>query len=157
MYHLMETVSDQRYVLSRRSRHLSSTQTWNYFRIWLIVIGVNEKKRVCLCPPELRYKHHTTIGICMLNTREGVCQLIKRTEIKNIRWWVAIGNKSPATSPYFLHCIHAITCSHPKVMLHVNKKGKVTSLNDYHPIALMSVAMKCFERLVMAHINTIMP
>ena len=25
------------------------------------------------------------------------------------------------------------------------------------PIALTSVAMKCFERLVMAHINTIMP
>ena len=35
------------------------------------------------------------------------------------------------------------------------KKEKVTCLNDYHPVALTSVAMKCFERLVMAHINTI--
>ena len=32
------------------------------------------------------------------------------------------------------------------------KEAKVTFLNDYHP-----VAMKCFERLVMAHINTIIP
>ena len=34
---------------------------------------------------------------------------------------------------------------------------KVTCLNDFRPIALTSVAMKCFERLVMAHINTIIP
>jgi hypothetical protein len=39
----------------------------------------------------------------------------------------------------------------------VPKKVKVKCLNDYRPIALTSVAMKCFERLVMAHINTIMP
>ena len=37
------------------------------------------------------------------------------------------------------------------------KNVKVTSLNDYRPVALTSVAMKCFERLVMAHINTIIP
>jgi hypothetical protein len=39
----------------------------------------------------------------------------------------------------------------------VPKKAKATCLNDYHPIALTSIAMKCFERLVMAHINTIIP
>ena len=33
----------------------------------------------------------------------------------------------------------------------------VTCLNDYRPVELMSVAMKCFERLVMAHVNTISP
>ena len=27
----------------------------------------------------------------------------------------------------------------------------------YRPVALTSVAMKCFERLVMAHINSILP
>ena len=37
------------------------------------------------------------------------------------------------------------------------KNTKVTCLNDYCPIALTSVAMKCFERLGMAHINTIIP
>jgi hypothetical protein len=39
----------------------------------------------------------------------------------------------------------------------VPKKAKVTCLNDYHFIALTSVAMKRFERLVMTHINTIIP
>ena len=37
------------------------------------------------------------------------------------------------------------------------KNTKVTCLNDYQPEALTSVAMKCFERLVMAHNNTIIP
>uniref|UniRef100_A0A8C7TW22 Transmembrane protein 82 n=1 Tax=Oncorhynchus mykiss TaxID=8022 RepID=A0A8C7TW22_ONCMY len=32
-----------------------------------------------------------------------------------------------------------------------------TCQNDYRPVALASVTMKCFERLVMAHINTIIP
>jgi hypothetical protein len=39
----------------------------------------------------------------------------------------------------------------------VPKNTKITYQNDYQPIALTSVAMKCFERLVMAHINTIIP
>ena len=39
----------------------------------------------------------------------------------------------------------------------VPKKAKVTCLNDYRTVSLTLVAMKCFERLVMAHINTIMP
>ena len=37
------------------------------------------------------------------------------------------------------------------------KNTKVTCLNNYRPAAFTSVAMKCFERLVMAHINTIIP
>ena len=39
----------------------------------------------------------------------------------------------------------------------VPKKAKVTCLSDYRPVARTSVAMKSFDRLVMAHINTIMP
>jgi hypothetical protein len=39
----------------------------------------------------------------------------------------------------------------------VPKNTKVTCLNDYRPVALMSIAMKCFERLVMAHINIMIP
>jgi hypothetical protein len=35
------------------------------------------------------------------------------------------------------------------------KNTKVTCLNDYRTVALTSVAIKCFERLAMAHINTI--
>ena len=37
------------------------------------------------------------------------------------------------------------------------KNTKVTCQNDYQHIALTSVARKCFERLVMAQINTIIP
>ena len=42
-------------------------------------------------------------------------------------------------------------------MVPVPKNTKVTCLNDYQLVALTSVAMKCFERLVMVHINTIIP
>ena len=37
------------------------------------------------------------------------------------------------------------------------KKSKVTEQNDYHPIALTSVIMKCFERLVKDHITSTLP
>ena len=49
------------------------------------------------------------------------------------------------------------TCFKQTTIVPVPKKGKVTCLNDYRLLALTSVAMKCFERLVMAHITTIMP
>jgi hypothetical protein len=39
----------------------------------------------------------------------------------------------------------------------VPKNTKVTCLNYYRPVGLTYVAMKCFERLFMAHINTIVP
>jgi hypothetical protein len=47
------------------------------------------------------------------------------------------------------------TCFKQTTIVPVPKNGKLTYLNDYHPIALTSVAMKCFGRLVMAHINNI--
>ena len=49
------------------------------------------------------------------------------------------------------------TCFKQTTIVPVPKNTKATCLNDYRPIALTSVAMKCFERLVMAHINTIIP
>ena len=49
------------------------------------------------------------------------------------------------------------TCFKQTTIVPVPKNTKITCLNDYRPIALTSVAMKCFERLVMAHINTIIP
>ena len=39
----------------------------------------------------------------------------------------------------------------------VPKNTNVTCLNNYRHIALTSVAMKCFQRLVIAHIYTIIP
>ena len=49
------------------------------------------------------------------------------------------------------------TCFKQTTIVLVPKNTKVTCQNDDRPIALTSVAMKCFERLVMAHINTIIP
>jgi hypothetical protein len=49
------------------------------------------------------------------------------------------------------------TCFEQTTIVPVPKKAKVTCLNDFRPIALTSEAIKCCERLVMAHINTIIP
>ncbi|KAL0159079.1 hypothetical protein M9458_047155, partial [Cirrhinus mrigala] len=37
------------------------------------------------------------------------------------------------------------------------RKSPVSCLNDYHPIALTPIMMKCFERLVMHHIKSSLP
>jgi hypothetical protein len=39
----------------------------------------------------------------------------------------------------------------------VPKKAKVTEPNDYHPVELTPVIMKCFERLVKDHITSTLP
>ena len=49
------------------------------------------------------------------------------------------------------------TCFKQTTIVHVPKNTKAICLNYYRPIALTSVALKCFERLLMAHINTIIP
>ena len=49
------------------------------------------------------------------------------------------------------------TCFKQTTIVPVPKNAKVTCLNALRPVELTSVAMKCFERLVMAHINTIIP
>ena len=48
-------------------------------------------------------------------------------------------------------------CFKQTTIVPVPKEATVTCLNDYLPVALTSVAMECFERLVIAHINTIIP
>ena len=40
------------------------------------------------------------------------------------------------------------TCFKRATIVPVSKKAKVTELNDYRPVALTSIIMKCFERLV---------
>ena len=49
------------------------------------------------------------------------------------------------------------TCFKQTNIVPVPKNTKVTSLNDYRPVALTCIAMECFERLFMAYINTIIP
>ena len=44
------------------------------------------------------------------------------------------------------------SCFKTATIIPVPKKPQITSLNDYQPIALTPIMMKCFERLVKEHI-----
>ncbi|KAK3508522.1 hypothetical protein QTP70_031810 [Hemibagrus guttatus] len=46
------------------------------------------------------------------------------------------------------------TCLETMTIVPLPKKSTVSCLNDYRPIALTHIVMKCFERLVMRHIKT---
>ncbi len=46
-------------------------------------------------------------------------------------------------------------CFKRSTIIPVPKKPKITGLNDYRPVALTSVVMKSFERLVLAHLKDI--
>ncbi|KAK1786882.1 hypothetical protein P4O66_017263, partial [Electrophorus voltai] len=56
-----------------------------------------------------------------------------------------------------LSCTVVPTCFKTTTIVPVPKKPTVSCLNDYRPIALTSIIMKCFERLVMRHIKTQLP
>ncbi|KAK1791082.1 hypothetical protein P4O66_002119 [Electrophorus voltai] len=53
-----------------------------------------------------------------------------------------------------LSCAVVPTCFKTTTIIPVPKKPLMSCLNDYGPIALTSIIMKCFERLVMRHIKT---
>ncbi|KAK3570179.1 hypothetical protein QTP86_015802 [Hemibagrus guttatus] len=49
------------------------------------------------------------------------------------------------------------TCLKTSTIIPVPKKSPVSRLNDYRPIALTPIIMKCFERLVMRQIKDLLP
>ncbi|KAK3562682.1 hypothetical protein QTP86_005302 [Hemibagrus guttatus] len=49
------------------------------------------------------------------------------------------------------------TCLKTMTIVPVPKKSTVSCLNDYHPVALTPIVMKCFKRLIMRHIKTQIP
>ncbi|KAK3555126.1 hypothetical protein QTP86_010015 [Hemibagrus guttatus] len=49
------------------------------------------------------------------------------------------------------------TCLKSTTIIPVPKKSSVSCLNDYRPVALTPIIMKCFERLVMRHIKNLLP
>ncbi|XP_060703504.1 uncharacterized protein LOC132830055 [Hemiscyllium ocellatum] len=49
------------------------------------------------------------------------------------------------------------TCFKKTTVTPMPKENEAACVNDYHPVTLTSVVMKCFERLVMAHINSSLP
>ena len=48
-------------------------------------------------------------------------------------------------------------CLKSSIVVLVPKKSAVTCLNDYRPVALTTVIMKCFERLILKYIKDIIP
>ncbi|KAI4886148.1 hypothetical protein NFI96_000587 [Prochilodus magdalenae] len=49
------------------------------------------------------------------------------------------------------------SCFKTTTIVPLPKKSVVTCLNDYHPVALTPIVMKCFERIVMSHIQETIP
>ena len=49
------------------------------------------------------------------------------------------------------------TCFKMSTIVPVPKKAKITELNEYSPVALTSVIMKCFKRLVKDPITSTLP
>ncbi|KAK2891549.1 hypothetical protein Q8A73_017214 [Channa argus] len=49
------------------------------------------------------------------------------------------------------------TCLKATTIVPVPKKSTVSCLNDYRPVALTPIVMKCFERFVMRHIKSQLP
>ncbi len=47
------------------------------------------------------------------------------------------------------------SCFKRSTIIPISKKPKITGLNDYSPVALTSVVMKSFEKLVLAHLEGI--
>ncbi|KAK3568450.1 hypothetical protein QTP86_007299 [Hemibagrus guttatus] len=54
-----------------------------------------------------------------------------------------------------LETCHVPACFKTSAIVPVPKKTKITGLNDYRPVALTSVVMKSFERLVLSYLNDI--
>lgn len=49
------------------------------------------------------------------------------------------------------------TCLKTSTIVPLPKQTSIASLNDYSPVALTPVIMKCFERLVQQHIKATLP
>ncbi|KAK3534944.1 hypothetical protein QTP70_002030 [Hemibagrus guttatus] len=54
-----------------------------------------------------------------------------------------------------LETCHVPACFKTSAIVPVPKKTKITGLNDYRPVALISVVMKSFERLVLSYLKDI--
>ncbi|KAK1805713.1 hypothetical protein P4O66_001979 [Electrophorus voltai] len=56
-----------------------------------------------------------------------------------------------------LSCTIVPICFKTTTIVPMPKKFKVSCLNDYSPVALTSIIMKCFKKLVMRHVKTQLP
>ena len=49
------------------------------------------------------------------------------------------------------------TCVKKSTIIPIPKKSKASCLHDYRPVALTTIVMKCFERVVKSFINSSLP
>lgn len=75
-----------------------------------------------------------------------------------IRMWTSLG-VSVFTSIFNLSLAPATvpTCFKTTTIIPVPKRNPVTCLNDYRPVALTPLIMKCLERVVLAPIQSNTP
>ncbi|KAK3510311.1 hypothetical protein QTP70_000464 [Hemibagrus guttatus] len=87
------------------------------------------------------------------------------TELKYSREAATNGNSinleeyTTSVTSYIGKCIDDMTISKTITTRHPpnDQKSEVSCLNDYRPVALTPIVMKCFERLVLRHIKTQLP
>ncbi len=58
-------------------------------------------------------------------------------------------------APIFTKIFKVPSCFKHSTIIDIPKISKITGLNDYRPVALTSVVMKSFEKLVLAHLKDI--
>ncbi|KAK3569915.1 hypothetical protein QTP86_007356 [Hemibagrus guttatus] len=72
--------------------------------------------------------------------------------------WIKLISHTMAFLQFFntsLETCHVPACFKTSAIVPVPKKTKITGLNDYRPVALTSVVMKSFERLVLSYLKDI--
>ena len=62
--------------------------------------------------------------------------------------------EGPGSATIFLQSLTAVACFKRASIIPVSKKSRVSCPNYYFPVAIISTVMKCFERLVMAKVNS---
>ncbi|KAK0146207.1 hypothetical protein N1851_014489 [Merluccius polli] len=87
-------------------------------------------------------------SVSTINPRKATSQADCTEELKDVFTDIFNTSLSQAAVP-----------SHFKatIIIPVPKKPAPFCFNDYHPVALTPIIMKCFERLVMSHIKSILP
>ncbi|KAF0047685.1 hypothetical protein F2P81_001318 [Scophthalmus maximus] len=89
---------------------------------------------------------------------EGVSRFFLSTCMDKLKSWFCINFASYIFMQIFnrsLELCEVPSCFKCYTIIPVPKKPSITGLNDYRPVALTSVVMKSFERLVLSHLKDI--
>ncbi len=94
---------------------------------------------------------------------DDVCQVFKKNKRRKAPGTDSVSLACMKTcvdqlAPIFTQIFNRSLCEVPScfkrsTIIPIPKKAKTTGLNGYRPVALMSVAMKSFERLVLAYLK----